>query len=649
MAELPIHPLSSEVFSLCFDIAEDAPGPAALPASDPAVRRFPVTLTSASGLAMKRLVLELPDLAALAGELEGRPPVSMAEVELSWQRRSADRWKLEPASGPPRRMVLPGRGGGVTLPPLVDGQDGTGCFGLPCPVCRGHLETCRDGDILTRHGLGEPMAGGFAALFCPTCYDESSAAFYLALEEVPESLEGRGLRTIKKLQKEYRAARKKEARPPASPSQRLAPEASWRVVTDRSLPFAVMRQGSSNLDPFLSRLGGDLGEESPEDHFLFASGGAGLDAVEILALKLSLFHQVLEAVERFHRLLERPYADLGPSLVTVEPSHGARQLPGLWNFRVFLDSITAARLHRLSPEVAVVTAPAKPRMPYGSMRVRRACLLRPQVGNLTVDRVTPVDDGKVQLEARLSDSNGLVPRPAGGDRIRLRFLGDGVGLGEGDVIVQPDPRAWTATGPLAVVSDPFSLEPDQADRWANLRRVDVGTVEYRLYPHLGFFEDLHSLGMLLMRILVVNDQQDLSSVQEALEGLLEPFDADSGKAASPAANGGSSRQLLGELLERSGTALSAHQIFHRATDRLEGRVNAIPEEVWRQVLGLGLDLLIHGTARGPGDEPGILKPFLVRTRDLLRRLRTILFQVQGVHMEVQSVVAEMAAALERPE
>jgi hypothetical protein len=200
---------------------------------------------------------------------------------------------------------------------------------------------------------------------------------------------------------------------------------------------------------------------------------------------------------------------------------------------------------------------------------------------------------------------------------------------------------------MAVITEPLPLDPALAKKLGRAGGFRVPGVRDRIYPLLGVPEDLWSLGVLLLRLVLVNDGQALA----ALEPLLEA--APQGAASELKGPRRNVEKVLAGALEAAPQRLAKENLFHRAIDRTPGRPNAIPDDLWLRVLLLALRLAARDSIFGLTPEPGgtfawneanpaaHLDEVLSEGEDLLRQLSATLFQRQLVHAEIREVIAEL--------
>ena len=245
----------------------------------------------------------------------------------------------------------------------------------------------------------------------------------------------------------------------------------------------------------------------------------------MLALKLAAFLQTVAAVRRHYLLLGRPHLDLQPGHLVVEPGPESGFLPGLWSFRMKLLGASRAPSAALGPDLRVALPPRDPRTPFASPAVRAARLASPATGELLIERVSAEKGGRWRVEGTLLDPHGFFPPPTPRDWILLAWPRDPFGPGR-TATARLDPRSSPESVEMAITTEPLELDAALAQRLGRAGGFRVPGVRYKIYPALSAPDDLYSLGVLLLRILLVNDGQTLS----ALEPLIEAVPQGTGQA-----------------------------------------------------------------------------------------------------------------------
>lgn len=598
-------------------------------------RTYLAELRSETGAVLDRLIVKLPGGEREDALFPGDEPVSNSELEAQWAAVHADLLRLVGAADGLPELVLPTAGPDgrpPLLPPLFFCPTAGRIFPIPCPRCGGALRTCRDDALLTAAGLPPYTATSARFLACPAGHpEEDGPRFWTGTPE-----EARGLPSTGSLE-DLRAAVKSADTPPKG----------WIVLNLHDEPYLVTRLAPIPFDDLAARLGGSEGEEKTGAGTLFATEGSGIDAVEILTLKLVAFLQAAQALRQHWLLLGRPHLDLHPGHLAVEPGPRSGFLPDLWSFRVKLLGPSPGRVARLAPGIEVPLPPAVPRTPYAARAVRDARLAGPSSGELLIERVVPEKGEEAwRIEGTLLDPHGFYPPPGPRDWVQIAWPREPFGMNRTSV-ARVDPRVSPQSVEMAVITEPLELDPALAKRLGRPGGFRVPGVRYRIYPQLGVPEDLWSLGVLLLRLVLVNDGQSLS----ALEPLLDVVPQ--GPASDLKGPRKTVEKVLAGALEAAPQRLAKENLFHRAIDRTPGRPNAIPDDLWLRVLLLALRLVARDAGFGLAAEPGgtfawneanpaaHLDEVLAEGEDLLRQLGAILFQRQLVHSEIREVIAEL--------
>ncbi len=681
---LPLHPAP---FAGHLIFAEETVGgdPFARAAGGDGERRaYLAELQSAAGAVSDSLLLELPAVAA-ADAASGRAPPTNLAVESRWARQADDLRRLGEASRHVCQLLLPAPAGGPApkLPPMVFCPTRRRLYAIPCPRTLEPLTTCRDDDLLGRAGLPLYSTTRVALLHHPAAESArqrtGATRFYVASETPPPELAERGVLGLGQLRAELAATLERAAAEgkPIDPEELPAvasadgETASWWVFTDRDTPYLLTRRAEFSFDRFADHLAGRsadpaAGEKPEAAGYLFAAEGSGLDAVEILTLKLSLFSQVVNALVAYYKTLARPHLDLHPGHLAVEPGSPGDDLPQRWSFQVKLLGTSSARPRRLPQDGVVMSPPRRPLVPYCSPAVREATLIRPRTGELVIDRLiedpgtpdrgtpgrgAPDRDGRArwQIQGRLRDPSGILPHPSARNLLELEWQEAWLGIAAQTATAHCDPAASPNPAELDFVTRPLVFEPAAVERLGRARDLSLPGVRYRIWPELNVRDDIYSLGVLLLRLLLVNDRQDLSTLG-ALIGSIPEASARRPEALSGEQSVDAS--LMVALADQA-EALAPSNVFYRAEDRSPNRPNPIPEELWQQILRLAWRLVARGPGFGLGDNgafdtsyPAIhLEQISGEIADFGRRLRLILFRRQPVHFEVHSVIAELLESL----
>lgn len=611
------------------------------------------------------------------------PGATNRDVEERWERENARLGEL-PASSPhfPRlvRVDADTAEGARRLPPLLYATASRAFFVPPCPRCKKPLALCRDEVWLAASGLPSFESTGERFLWCDGCGREGGAAVVYTTSRVtaPRASVRSATDLFEDLARAIREAWTEEeasALVGAGTARALRAEnagARGELVplTFYGSPFLLTVAAPFDLEALADALGGRAWEETgvpapkapggfpprwawlvhppaPTRRLLFPSESSGLDAAEVLYLKLTAFRQILEGVIDYTRATGRPHLDLHPRHVLFSLSGAGDGLPLFWTFQVQIHGLAAAAVALAAPGAPTVVLPgAGLGVPYAAPEVQEFRLAGFRPGEFVF---TDIDEEgtaarRFRLRGRLSDAYGLYPAPQARDTIFLSIPDPTLGFGFTGVAVRATPGSVRSDETL-FASDLLELEESGVQRL----RLAIGTklpgTRYRVFPDFGAPTDLYALGVCLLRLLLANDEQDLAAVLKATARLEREL-----AAWSPE----TTREVtLAALLKRAPDAASAFaraQVFWSRDDRRANRPNALPDALWDRAVLLAVRLVTRVTgfsvASGPADFDALfreekLERILPETIRILAELQSLLFERQPVHVEIQQILAEI--------
>lgn len=625
---------------------------------------------------------------------EDQPFSSNLAVEQEWSQEIERIRDFRSSARVAPRLISPNTEAQTgALPPLFFCRTGRRLFSPPCPRCGAPLSTCRDDALLASAGLPLFASSLDRFLHCQACNKEDPEAPFYAFEvpeknehklvlaaadlfrDVGESLAG-GAET-EEIRSRFpcpdcvEAARKFQTS--LASGHRAAPfwEDRWEVLTFYDSPYLVTGFGALALDDIADLFGGRPPESFAEEkaalpalaastrfrypaggelrasagRLLFGAESSGLDAVEVLYLKLVAFGQAVEAALEYTRAFGRPHLDLHPRHFLFDFSRAGEDLPWLWGFQARLHGLSsAARPEKLAGSVEILVPSHRPNVPYAAPEVLEFHLTLPRPAQLVVTELEAAGRGAstYRLHGRLSDPYGIYPSPRDHDWILVLLDNDALGLSNVALPARRDPRGKPAAQELAFISEPIALEESTAERLRKTAGGRIPGTRYRVYADFNVPSDLYSLGVMLLRLLVGNDLQDAKSVARAAErvaqGLVTGADAATGTF---------------DPLDRDPEAAAVLQkanVFYQALDRAENRPNAIPDAVWRRTVLLGLRLATRvagfSVCADPSDyDPdhptAKLETTMQEVNLLAAELRTLLFERQAIHVEIQQILSEV--------
>ncbi|HPW55785.1 MAG: hypothetical protein KA072_11130 [Thermoanaerobaculaceae bacterium] len=650
----------------------------------PRTRCLRGALVSASGSVITPVVVKLRQEEAAEGffpedELEGLD----ASRDEWWVRTLADLALLQGDTSCFPELLLPAPDCSPlpTVPPLLFCTLLRRLFAVFCPTCLGPLRSYRAGTAPAAAGL--PLSAGTEQryLSCPQCRQEGRETRLWAVSPPVEATSGEVAGSFEDLQRAWAEAATRFAsgtghEGPAPPCLRCAMSATclggapggeatgrrrakgaasqplWNLFSSTESPYIVTRLVPASLEAFADRLGGRPDTAIPglpdAGGFIFGDAGSGLDAVEILTLKLSLFLQILGCVREYHLRLRLPHLDLHPDHLVVDPGRPGELLPALWSFRTRLLGTSGTREVALGSGASVLLPPREMKVPFAAPRVREFSAQARRRAELLIERVSAESDGsgRYRIEATLRDPHGLHLRPSTHDWLLLAIPDGAEELGVASLVVRLDPRLGSGPGgEIRVTSEPVVLAPAAARRIARSGGLHLPLVRYRVYPRFTDGDDAFSLGVIFLRLLMVNDTQDLSAVAEVVAGTVRRATA----AAPVPVRSGSFlvESALSAALAAHPNLLTKSNLFYRQIDRVPDRPHAVPDTLWRGVLMMAFRLIemgINPPAQTAPVESDRLDAVRAEGEGLQRQLHAVLFRRQGLNLEVQALIEELAAS-----
>ncbi len=672
--------------------AGEEPGPVLLSSDESFARVYLAALRGDEGsvvelAAIKLLAPDLPETLAAAPYCQGNE--WLAE---RWERERKRLRALREASPLFPRLLQPDGEAGrpaAEIPPLLLCRPSRSFFEPPCPNCSGELETCRDEGFLREAGLPSFADSCRRFLWCPRCARSDARLGVWSASPGPEKasisvgtpgdlLEGlaRGL-----------LGEWDEAAVGRFPSPSCAAAATgirrdgggsvaefsrrWSVFCLTGSPYILTGLSPVRIDEWTDVLGGRDARDlvpagapgsvavdsarfrlewldaslPPSGRLLYGHDGTGLDAVEVFFLKMLTFRQLVAGVLHFYRHAGQPHLDLHPWHVLLDTYGAGEGLPAFWTFEARLHGLASAEKTKLFG-IEIVLPPPEPLFPYAAPEILEFRLASPRPAEVSIGDVRAAEEGTYVLEGRLRDSSGLFPRPEGTDSVHVTFPDDTLGIGLTSLVLRPQRGVPATHEELVFLSEPATFDDASLKRLRKSFGVRIPGARYKVFPRFGAPSDLHSLGVLLLRVLAVGEGSELLPVVQAAWRAAGV--ASAGSEGSPA---GRLRKALFSEPAAAGLFDRA-SVFHRREDRAPGRPNAIPPLLWEKAILLSLRLATRipgfSICSGPGDfEPddpaGRIQEALHACEEIVGELRALLFHRQPFHWEVHQILAEMMA------
>jgi hypothetical protein len=293
----------------------------------------------------------------------------------------------------------------------------------------------------------------------------------------------------------------------------------------------------------------------------------------------------------------------------------------------------------------VILPPSNPTYPYAAPEVVEFQMASPRAADVYFLDIAPDAFGGKghQIQGRLVDPNGLFPRPAAPDPIRLALPDDIAGMGISGLTVFLREDSEPSYQELQFQSEPVEIDEILVKKFKRMFGVRLPGVRYKVFPRFGTPSDIYSLGIMLLRALS-HDESHFGAIVQSLvrlsPGLQKQDESKPAEVRLKAAAAGEA-PVLG-LFDRS-------SVFFGNRERASARPNAIPQPLWEKTVALAFRLatrtpgfsFCHSAGDFDPENPvEKLELVLAETEEIIGSLRTLLFHRQAIHREIQSVLAE---------
>lgn len=522
-----------------------------------------------------------------------------------------------------------------------------------CPECLSYLRDCKDEALLAHHGLPSYARSSARYLYCPECSAKASgreATFY-SYALTPEELPGSRARVVRRsaMFREWRRVLS------ANEERKLAPEREKRATQIfpcftcaqreacyndkektggmpaveellypvsfyefRALPLQLLHV---HYDDFCDLLGGADWDDFKRDfrnrgvssgqafvmsklvepvlsathQFIYEEDRSGLLPIEILRLKMIAFTQLCHGVRALHRRCRRPHLDLTPASVMANIIPTGRDLPARWSFQIKIFDLAATAPFVPLPEFAetfagIFVPPHNYNQLYTSPTIKDTPFGLWEHLHVTIRETATREENetqRVEIEIDLFSDQMRMAEISAHDLLRVVLNAPAHGLGHLEVWGRKTgemPRGVRMRGVLAT--------PDPQTLAALAKIANQSFPNGRVAHYKTYFTpcDVHSLGMLLLRTLLVNDKNDLSRVAKIVERVVQRLTLD----LKPEGEVPDHRVIerLQPLLRENEEFFSKNALLYKHEHR-ERRRNAVPEELWQDILIFAFRLLTH--------------------------------------------------------
>ncbi|MEZ6036941.1 MAG: FHA domain-containing protein [Planctomycetota bacterium] len=588
------------------------------------------------------LKLRVDRVAGVGGD--GAP--GNADLDRQWQQ---ERRELARVRSPHVVAPLPVPESLLRSPPVFHCRRVDRYFHPVCPETRAPLLVCRDDAQLTAAGL--PAYASDATRYLHAAAG-AATRFYRVGDEPGQG----AVRNQRELVRAWRELVHDEA-PVDLPCQRcehrgecfpagdggaLPAERHLHAVSFYDVDALALELAAMPFEDAIVRLGG--GGDGADGRAWLGGGGAQR-ALEVLRLKLAAFADVCRGVAAVHES-GRPHLGVSPQNVVVYEARAGSAVAANWRLRFALTDLGGAIPVTVPGSDETLWQPGREVSEDATSRLFLAPALR------------SLEGGTVTMSVRCTEASG-----PGGDRLVLEVHRAGVPpfVLPGDFVLvqpvaggpsrgaridevgarglfatiahdQPSP-ATTMLGTqmmvrpampgAAAAASPPPAAAAHGSSWAGT------TFDARLHfvRRSGPSADLYGLGMLLLRILLVHDEQALPEVAAAVEHCLQRMQVAAQHAGENADLAAQWQHIL-DGDDGEGRFASWHVVYRRVARQalfdaeLQGNP-VVPRVVWRGLMGLVGRLLLAPpvTRAGEGRPParpldGVLAELAVLERQL---------------------------------
>jgi len=407
--------------------------------------------------------------------------------------------------------------------------------------------------------------------------------------------------------------------------------AEWNEAFERWCRSGLSIGRQQTLHSFSSRF-------SSPNQFLFLEDPRRYP-LEIFWLKWNLLIALCRQIQSIHQEHQRPLLNLQPALLRVKLSDAAEAfLPVRWVFSLDLSSLQLAE--RFSPPNMPADVPAQLFSPppdahpqYTPELLARQGITQKESATILIrsmERMRVSREGEVRgiVQAQLISENFRSSDFSPGDL----FL---ITLSLPEMDAEPI-RIWThkrASAERGVLLEGV-IEPVAPPVWEQFekaRQKVFARSEVVIYRSLHLPCDLYSLGMILFRLLLVNDRCDFDAVHGVVGRVAESLGP-----MLPSLKGEDQKPLMRRLrflFRKEGETLSKKALLYRQADRENG-CDSIPDDLWTEALLTGFRLL-RSQAEYDSNQP---EKFLGRIIDeaeyLEKRIKMELFGSRQRNREI---------------
>ncbi|HEY0792128.1 MAG TPA: hypothetical protein VGD78_13775 [Chthoniobacterales bacterium] len=410
---------------------------------------------------------------------------------------------------------------------------------------------------------------------------------------------------------------------------------SGKAWDSARLPEEVL----ARLPPTYARLQDEEEVVHGESFFLQARAGGEARVLETLFLKLNLFAQMIEQVERWTTRQQGPFLHLTPASFRVHLNETATGLPGFWAAHVdFAEPAAAWRVPLGQTDHPYFVTPTL--LSASIYQPRSATVYHQATGTARVRELTSVDHGRTQVDLTLATTDPLAVTP--GDLVHLTLAPHGTCV---TLYGHPDRPKELSAGLVRIRTVPQALSTPERTALEQAAGLPLPDSPYEVLPGLSSPYDLYALVILGTEILWAGSDMPLAVVVDELLSLAVRVAADHNASVPLPAR---LERLLGRE-PRWLQSLGSRGVRAQGTSAEQGH-GPVPLNLWAEVLALLLRMLPgagpDSSCTGFGDAPVLaletaFHPGLRDLKLLQAKLKSILFGDAPQNAEMQEVLMEL--------
>jgi hypothetical protein len=376
-------------------------------------------------------------------------------------------------------------------------------------------------------------------------------------------------------------------------------------------------------------------------HLFSGRAGRAGRLLEIFHLKLNLVLQTLEETRAAIRFQQLPFLVLGADSFRVQLFEVGTGLPLFWSGMVDLAESSCAMALSVGGNAARYFVPAE--LPGGSIyRPQARSSAERGVASVRIRRVLAPAQGATSLEATLVTDERM--NVAASDLIHVRLPIPG---GRADLYGHVDESEALAKGETRFHTIPQNLSASEKAGLEELAGASVNNASFEILPLLTSPCDMYALGVLAVRILLVDEENTLAIALDEMLSLGREAAID----RKPVNALGKRLQAIVAKDPRWAASLGPHRLVRDAGVR-QTAARIIPSDLWWETIGLIVRLFPgigpDSYCRDLGDAPAtaleqIFDEAISQINHLLLRSRSLVVADWNQNLEVHDAIYEVIA------